>query len=668
MDQASRGVSSEGGRERELQRLLAEERQRSEQRKNNYQTLKAEHIKLQKDFLALQSDLKGLLEETKAITVKRDAETSTLREALAHKDAIVEELRKELSLRDITTVRNQVKEELEEPVRKLGRDCQVLERDKERLSFELKISKQQVEHLQKELVDSVERTRLSFESELNLVKKEKEELRGRYVELNQTPDAQRINLIVQENTRLKAKLNSFQTSFEEAEDNYKKVLDKLETLVRDHEHSEKELNKQLESSRSQIVELNNQIDSLEADLRTSQREKLDIQLVLSKVHKQLDSSKEEVTSAESSLREQRDSFKGQLETERSEFDKERTVLRDEIKRLKLDVISKSEKAADLEKELVSMSKEMVRKMTSVREDEAAKVIPLQRQILELENRIKELQERRDKVRTELDQVRRQLDSSVESRLVTERELIVCKARLEVLQESSKELDSLRRTHSSLHECLNKIKCELLEANSVNKELVRQKERIKDEYHRIKVNLEQERKDLSDFKETSDKNIGRLRACLDEERAEARSRLVHLERQVTETSGERDTLKAKCRHYVQAIEKFEGRIGQLERDSAGFAGRESADGLVSSDAYKALKKRYKDLKRKQSEISSMLNCSLDGSNCVSEARLELLECPWSFSSEVDFDLELLCIEQRMRLRVNRLQTAARHCVPFPFESI
>ena len=51
-------------REEELQKLLAEERKRSEQRRNNYNSLKGEHLKLQDQYLNLQAEMKQILEET----------------------------------------------------------------------------------------------------------------------------------------------------------------------------------------------------------------------------------------------------------------------------------------------------------------------------------------------------------------------------------------------------------------------------------------------------------------------------------------------------------------------------------------------------------------------------------------------------------------------------
>lgn len=57
---------------------MAQERLRSEQRRNNYQTLKDEHLKLQNEFLALQNEMKQILEETMYFKEKKNTEIDQL--------------------------------------------------------------------------------------------------------------------------------------------------------------------------------------------------------------------------------------------------------------------------------------------------------------------------------------------------------------------------------------------------------------------------------------------------------------------------------------------------------------------------------------------------------------------------------------------------------------
>ncbi|CAK9252450.1 unnamed protein product, partial [Sphagnum jensenii] len=141
-------------KESELQKLLAEERQRSEQRKLNYQALKGEHIKLQQDFLQLQSEMKLILEETMAMRETKDVEVRDVRKLLEERDKAIDSLKKELTEFDPMVIRERFEAELKEPLHKAEKEKQHLLREKEKADFEVKIHKQKIEHLEKEVVDA----------------------------------------------------------------------------------------------------------------------------------------------------------------------------------------------------------------------------------------------------------------------------------------------------------------------------------------------------------------------------------------------------------------------------------------------------------------------------------------------------------------------------------
>lgn len=83
-------------REEELQRLLALERQRSEQRKTNYNILKEEHLKLQSEFLSLQSEMKQTLEETMYFKEKKNNELDELLQTIEEKSKNIAKLERVL--------------------------------------------------------------------------------------------------------------------------------------------------------------------------------------------------------------------------------------------------------------------------------------------------------------------------------------------------------------------------------------------------------------------------------------------------------------------------------------------------------------------------------------------------------------------------------------------
>src|SRR5690349_15007730 len=77
-------------REEQLQGLLSQERQRSEQRRNNYNTLKEEHLRLQNEYLALQAEMKHVLEETVYFKDKKNAELEQLLQTIEEKSKSVD--------------------------------------------------------------------------------------------------------------------------------------------------------------------------------------------------------------------------------------------------------------------------------------------------------------------------------------------------------------------------------------------------------------------------------------------------------------------------------------------------------------------------------------------------------------------------------------------------
>ena len=517
----------------ELQRLLKEEHERSEQRKSNYQVLKSEHVKLQNDFLAIQSELKNVLEETKLVSDKKSTDIAQLRSQLESKDQQIADLKRDIAERDPSLLKAKFSKELQEPIKRLEKERDQLERDNERLNYDLRMAKQQVEHAEKEVIDQVERTRLSYEAEINLVRKEKEELRAKFVELSNMPDSAKILSLIQENTKLKAKLNTFQDTCEEAENHLKKFQAKLDELVAEHEQAEANHAREMEAARSALSAAVDQAHQIDDRLRSTER-----------------------TAA----------------NERSS----------------------------------------------------------------LETRIKEHEDERRKLRSENEHLMTQVKTYTDQRLTVEKELMIANARLEVSQSNQEEIARQRKLVMSLQDELNKARCEILEQTTIAKELSRQKDRAREDYNRIKSALESERKELTEYKVTADKNVSKLRGCLEEERTEARSRLATLEEELARKRREKDDLKAKCRKYAAAAEMAEARMlressllaqqmpsmipsgytlpKKVYADKSGARGNRSD--YVTPEAHRQLKKQYKELRNRQQQFASLLNCSFEGSDCTS----------------------------------------------------
>ena len=258
-------------RERSLQKLLQEERERSEQRKLNYFSLKDEHLRLQKDFLTLQSEIKTILEDAKLMSARKVSEVETLKKVIEDKEASISGLKAEIHARDPIKLRETLMKELSEPIRRLEKEKEQNEREKERLSHEINMLASKVERQDRDITDAIERVKLSYEVSVNLLKAEKEELKLKILELSQTPENVKMNTLADENLRLRSKLSKIKESLSETEDAFKKVQLRLEQLISDYDKSGVEHALEVSRFKMKIDAINEKSDKLNQQLTDAKR-------------------------------------------------------------------------------------------------------------------------------------------------------------------------------------------------------------------------------------------------------------------------------------------------------------------------------------------------------------------------------------------------------------
>lgn len=163
-------------------------------------------------------------------------------------------------------------DELNEPIRRLQQEKDRLEKQRDKVVNELKLSKQQLEHFEKEHLDSIEKIKLSYEAEINLIKCEKEEIRNRLVEASQSPDVKRLLELSEENSRLARKLQSTQSTIEQAELQYRHIQKRIEDFVIEQEEKEKSneaklktLNDHSETYKQEVKKLKSEIFNLKSE-------------------------------------------------------------------------------------------------------------------------------------------------------------------------------------------------------------------------------------------------------------------------------------------------------------------------------------------------------------------------------------------------------------------
>jgi chromosome segregation ATPase len=233
-----------------------------------------------------------------------------------------------------------------------------------------------------------------------------------------------------------------------------------------------------------------------------------------------------------------------------------------------------------------------------------------------------MKEEKDKLKEEIEQLKRQIENNSELRLNVERDSMILRAKVESYQINIEELEKLRRQHISLHDELNKLKSENSEYSSLNKELVRQKDQYKEEFVRIKDTLDNERKHLEEFKVQSEKNLIKLKNCIEEERYDFRDKLLSLEREVLKCKKDKDETKAKYRQYASIADKLQSKLEEMKEQHKFETKKHTKSsqplvgtvGTVPLEIHNQLKKELKLMKKKQNELSQLLNCTFDSTHC------------------------------------------------------
>ncbi|XP_048466516.1 centrosomal protein of 83 kDa [Rhincodon typus] len=161
------------GTDAELQKMLIDERMRCEHHKTNYQTLKAEHTRLQDEYTKAQHELKRLLVDKQNTHEKFQLLLAELRGELLDKTREHEELKMQvLTPQKLELLKAQIQQDLEAPMReRLRKQEEEAERyraEYNKLRYEYTFLKSELEHQKEEYERLLEEKVIRFEAESSL--------------------------------------------------------------------------------------------------------------------------------------------------------------------------------------------------------------------------------------------------------------------------------------------------------------------------------------------------------------------------------------------------------------------------------------------------------------------------------------------------------------------
>uniref|UniRef100_A0A8C6UDK4 Centrosomal protein 83 n=1 Tax=Neogobius melanostomus TaxID=47308 RepID=A0A8C6UDK4_9GOBI len=364
--------------EMELQKMLIDERMKSENHRTNYQTLKAEHTSLQDEFTRAQNELRRLLSDRQTQQERQQLLLAELRGELMDKTRELEDLRLQIMTpQRLELLRAQVQQEMEGPIRerfnKLEEEAERYRSEYNKLRYELTLLKSQFDHQREEHLRTLEERRIVYEAEISRLEKDREELMAQYQGSDPFCDGKRVEAEV---TELRAqKENSGQQA-----ENVQRIQIRQ---ISEAQAAAKSLEAERQSLRLQL-------ERMEAELKLTHEQNTELTAKLHKAEREVNSLNCQIDSVKHSHKLELATVKLECARSKAEVEREREALQAQI-----DDVEVLKAAVERHKEaLVEKEREAVRRVQAAREEEFRKTAVLHEDKLELESRLATLEQQR----------------------------------------------------------------------------------------------------------------------------------------------------------------------------------------------------------------------------------------------------------------------------------
>uniref|UniRef100_A0A3B4AYV8 Centrosomal protein 83 n=1 Tax=Periophthalmus magnuspinnatus TaxID=409849 RepID=A0A3B4AYV8_9GOBI len=451
-------TSSLGGAEMELQKMLIDERMKSENHRTNYQTLKAEHTSLQDEFTRVQNELRRLLNDRQTQQERQQLLLAELRGELLDKTRELEDLKLQvMTPQRLELLRAQVQQEMEGPIRERFNKLEEAERyrsEYNKLRYDFTLIKSQFDHQREEHFRTLEERRIIYEAEISRLERDREDLVARYQGMDPLCDGKRVETLLREKAQLLTRLKGLETEVRELRAQRENSGQQAENVQRIQVRQISEAQAAIKSLEAERQSLRLQLDRIETELKSTLEQNSELTAKLHKAEREIDSMKHSHKLELATVK---------LECARSkvEVEREREALQAQIDGLQSDVeVLKA--AVERHKEiLVEKEREAVRRVQAAREEEFRKTAVLHEDKLELENRLVTLEQQRALQDTASQAQKEEWEERIRSAQQAEesvrRELQNLSVQLGTLSQSESDLTE---TNQRLRETLDKAREEL----------------------------------------------------------------------------------------------------------------------------------------------------------------------------------------------------------------
>ncbi|KAL3851728.1 hypothetical protein ACJMK2_015449 [Sinanodonta woodiana] len=595
-------------KETELQKLLADEKMRSQMHKTNFMQLKEEHKRLQEENAQLEEEIRRTVEESKIVQEKYKSLYEESRKELADKHTMIEEYRnKVLTPQRFEVIQMQIRDELENAYReKMQRKEMEMEEYRKlnnSMKQELNFVKSEYEHSRIESQRLVEELKLQYDAEVSNLRKEREVTINRiYAEGKNAQLHLKIKGLISEIEEVRAEREKCEMDYETVTRTHNKQITEQLASLKSLEAERESLRKQVENLQRDMTGSTDSYNKLLGKLHDLEKENMVLKNRADEVqHK----SKLDVTNLKMDMLKQR----GDLERDR---DKLSNVIDD--LRTKLDITKHN--IQQQEQMLVEKEREAVRRVQAAREEEFAKFSEVENEKLELETKLHEIERRKMDEEAHRQAERERMEEKIraahEVKDTAEKELLVYKTKLAHQQSLMDQLDRERSENSELKSKVAKLEMDLNQYLGSEHDITDNNIRLRNQNELLREELKLTKEQYNKAHDNHERILAQCKAANADENTQLEMRVHELEEKLSQVNKKYNKavliykkLKKRSSKVIENLKDqhqiMEAKMEELELEKKTLAA------CVPQDTYKNLQKQWKELFRRHSQFRHII-CS------------------------------------------------------------
>ncbi|KAL3976654.1 calcium binding protein 39 [Sarotherodon galilaeus] len=615
------GLSTElGGAEMELQKMLIDERMKSENHRKNYQTLKAEHTSLHDEYTRAQAELKRLLSDKQSEQEKLQLLLAELRGELLDKARELEELHLQvMTPQRLELLRAQVQQEMEAPVRdrfnKLEEETEKYRSEYNKLRYEYTFLKSQFDHQREEHARVLEQRKIRYEAEVSRLEKDREELVAQYQGSDALRDGKRVEALLREKAQLHLRLKGLETEVAELRAQKENSGQQAENVQRIQIRQLTESQAALKSLEAERQSLRLQLERMESELHQSHEQNSQLTGRLHKAEREVSSLTSQIESLKHSHKLEIASVKLECSRSKGEVERERDTLQGQIDGLQADVEVLNAAVERHKEVLVEKEREMVRRVQSAREEEFRKMAALHEEKLELENHLAALEQQRV-LHDASDQAQKEeweerLRSTQEGEDTARRELQNLRTKLQHQSSQLEELERQKAEIAALQQQIQELGVQMEALSHSESDLMETNRRLRETLDRVREELRTARAQAERSQHEAERLVEERRIEWLEEKHKLQEREAELQQKYSQVKDKlqraavaqkkRKTLTENKEKKLQdKIQLLEAKIEELELEAAAVKKRS-----LFSQEQAQVNKRLKELQRRHNEFRRLL---------------------------------------------------------------